>query len=84
MTLPGNGTVKRIIAGVAISIVVFLAGMVIANSTRITALEVRVESMVRTLDVNAAQLETNRKENREEHQKITDRLDGILRELKAK
>lgn len=75
MTLPGNGTVKRIIAGIAVSVVVFLAGMVIANSTRITALEVKMDTIEKALA-------TNRAENRDEHKDILAKVDAVYREVR--
>jgi len=85
MTFPGNGTAKRIIAGVSVAIVVFLAGAVLANSNRITAIEVEMKSM-------RDMLRDGRTENREEHGEIRlaqkelrkelgDKLDAIAREV---
>jgi type II secretory pathway pseudopilin PulG len=77
MTLPENGTLRRIVAGVAVAIVVFLAGAVIASQNRITAVEVKVQMIEQSL-------QESRRENRQEHQIITDKLDNIQREVMKK
>ena len=75
MSTPTNGTVKRVIAGVATAILVFLITMVIAHNGRIAALETDMENLKRIADRIYI-------ENREEHRLINDKLDIIVREMK--
>ena len=85
MAIQTNGTAKRIIAGVSVAVVVFLAGAVLANSNRITAIEVEMKGIRETL-------RDSRTENREEHieirlaqkelrKELGDKLDAIAREV---
>ena len=82
MTLPKNGTTKKIVAGVATAVLVFLIMTVITNSNRITAMETQMDSLTKTTDMALIQAERNRVENREEHRIITDKLDGIAKEIR--
>ena len=82
MTLPGNGSTKKIICGVIASVFLFLGGMVLSNSNRITAMEVKVDALTRIADTTLAQAERNRIENREEHTIITNKLDAIAAEIR--
>jgi uncharacterized membrane protein (DUF106 family) len=75
MTVSGNGTVKRIIAGVVTAIIVFLFVAVLADQSRITAVEVEMRGI-------KDQLNTNRSENRDDHKVINDKLDVIAREIR--
>jgi len=77
MTVPGNGTTKRIIAGLVVGISLLLVGMVLSSERRISVLEARMLTIERSLEVN-------RIENREEHRIIGDKLDLIRREVAGK
>ncbi len=81
MTLPTNGTLKRIIAGVVAGVLLFMAGAVLGNRNSITAIEGRLE----TIDVTAklgreqgtrdrneilALIEKNCAKNDEQHKEI--------------
>ena len=82
MTLPGNGTVKRVVCGVIVSVFLFLGGMVLSNSNRITAMEVKVDNLQKIADQTLQQAERNRVENRDEHRLITNKLDAIAVAIK--
>jgi hypothetical protein len=82
MTLPGNGTAKRIIAGIVVAVVVFLAGAVLSNSNRITAVESKIQAIVDIQSENRKTLETNRTENRDEHKAIIAELKEISKEVR--
>ena len=84
MTIPDNGTLKRIIAGVVTAIIVFLAGATIASQNRITAVEVRVQGLEELLRCNIAIAETNRVENKRDHERIQDTLNAIAKEVRTK
>lgn len=77
MTLPENGTVKRIIAGVVIGITMLVIGMILASERRISVLETKMTVIEHSLEVN-------RQENREEHRSIGEKLDLIQREIVKK
>jgi len=82
MTLPGNGALKKVLYGGMASIFFFLSMCVLSNSNRITAMEVKIESLSRIADQTLDQAERNRLENREEHKTITDKLDAIAAQVK--
>ncbi len=82
MTLPENGTLRRIVAGVVTAIIVFLIGAVVASQNRITAVEVRVQSIEDLIRSYAAGAETNRIENKRDHERIQDTLNEIAKELR--
>lgn len=84
MTLPGNGTTKRIIAGVVVGIFLLVIGMVLSNDKDVAALKVRLEKVEDSQRETKAILETNRTENRQEHQLIGEKLDLIQREVVKK
>ena len=84
MTLPGNGTVKRVIAGLVIGLSLLIIGMVLANDKDVAALKVRLEKVEDSQRETRAILEVNRTENRQEHQLIGDKLDLIQREVVKK
>ena len=75
MTPQAKAIGGRIIAAVASAIVLFLIGAVVASQNRITAVEVKVQTIEQAL-------RDSRLENRQEHQIITDKLDGIARDLR--
>jgi len=77
MTLPENGTVKRIIAGIVIGVTMLVIGMILASERRISVLETKMTVIERSLEVN-------RTENRDEHRIITNKLDLIWREVGKK
>jgi len=77
MTLPGNGTTKRIIAGIAVVLVTALIAQVLGNTNRLSVLESQMSAIERTL-------ETNRIENNAAHEKIGDQLTIVLREVAKK
>ena len=74
MTLPGNGTLKRIIAALVAGILLFLAGAVLSNSNRLSVAETKIQAIVTTQDETKQTLETNRIENRDEHRLILDEI----------
>jgi hypothetical protein len=82
MSLPGNGTTKKIIYGIIASVFLFLSGMVLSNSNRITAMEVKVDALTKIADTTLAQAERNRIENREEHGIINNKLDAIAAQIR--
>jgi hypothetical protein len=70
MALPINGTQKRIVAGVVVSVIMFFAGVTISNMTRITAAEYQIKAIVDLQNRDAIIAETNRRENKADHEKI--------------
>ena len=74
MTLPGNGTTKKIIAGVVSAILIGIGTQVLVNTNRLTTLEAQVVSLKEGLTIN-------RIENRDEHQNIVNKLDRIQTEI---
>ena len=79
----GN-TVPRIIAGLVTALILSLAGMVMSNSTRITTVETEITHIADQLSSNAAMVERNRTENRDEHIAIGKKLDEIKDKLNGK
>ena len=77
MTLPGNGTTKKIIAGVVSAILIGIVTQVLVNTNRLTTLEAQVVSLKEGLTIN-------RIENRDEHQNIVNKLDRIQMEVVKK
>jgi len=77
MTQPGNSTTKKIIATVIAGVLLILITAVLANQNRVTALEVKIQGIEKSLDNNSAQLERNRIENNEAHQRILDEIKGL-------
>jgi uncharacterized membrane protein YjjP (DUF1212 family) len=75
MTLPGNGTMKRILSGVLITVIVAIGAALIRDGSRITVLETQMEVIGRAL-------ETNRVENRDEHKEIKVMLGEIAKEIR--
>lgn len=82
MTLPTNGTVRRVVAGVIVAVVVFLAGAVLSNSNRITAVEIKVQAIVEIQADTKRTLETNRVENNDAHRAIIAELKEISKEIR--
>lgn len=86
MALPGNGTTKRIIAGVVTAILIALVTQVLVNTNRLTTLETQMTSIEKTLDTNKAELNQsimlNRNENRDEHKTIIEKIDKIAERIK--
>jgi diphthamide biosynthesis methyltransferase len=56
--------------------------MVLSNSNRITAMEVKVDNLQKIADQTLQQAERNRVENRDEHRLITNKLDAIAVAIK--
>lgn len=79
-----NGTVKRIIAGVATAVILILITAVLANQNRITANEVRIENICDMVTALRSEVERNRTEQREEYRAITAKLDEIAKEIRTK
>ena len=77
MTLPGNGTTKKIVATVIAGVLLILITAVLANQNRVTALEVKIQGIEKSLDSNTAQLERNRTENNDAHQRILDEIKSL-------
>ena len=77
-----NGMAKRIASGVGIAVILFLAGAVLSNSNRITAMEVKIEYLTKAVDSTLYLVERNRAENREENKVINDKLDNIVKEIR--
>jgi len=70
MTVPINGTQKKIVAGVVVSVIMFFAGVTISNLTRITAAEYQIKAIVDLQNRDAVTAETNRRENKADHERI--------------
>lgn len=70
MTQSMNGAVKKVIAGVITALLVFIITAVLSNQNRVTALEVKMQAIEKSLDAN-------RVENREDHQRILDEIKAL-------
>lgn len=81
MTTPGNGTTRRIIAGLTVASILFLGSMVISNTTRIAAIEVKIEAVGETIETCAEQIKDNRAETRIDMKEISSKLDELMREV---
>ena len=77
MAIPGNGTTKKVIVGVATAVLLGVMTQVFINTNRITTLESQMVSLKEGMTVN-------RVENRDEHQNIVNKLDRIQMELVKK
>jgi hypothetical protein len=84
MTAQENGTLKKIAIGVASALLIGLITQVVVNSGRITALEVQTKAFEKSLSTTTTNIETNRLENRSDHQLIMDKLDRIQLEMAKK
>jgi len=82
--MPKNGTAKKIIVGVATALLIGLITQVFINSGRITTLEVKTEAFEKSLAVTTTNIETNRVENRADHQAILNKLDRIQSAITTK
>ena len=82
--MPKNGTAKKIIVGVATALLIGLITQVFINSGRITTLEVKTEAFEKSLAVTTTNIETNRVENRADHQSILNKLDRIQSAITTK
>ena len=82
MTLPGNGTLKSIIASVVGGSLLFMAGATLSNSSRIAVAETKIQVLVDIQAANFRTMETNRTENRDEHRVITVKLEEIAKEIR--
>jgi hypothetical protein len=81
MTSQNEGTLKKIVVGVATALLIGLITQVVINSGRITALEVQTEAFEKSLSTTTTNIETNRLENRADHLVILEKLDRIQLEL---
>ena len=81
MALPGNGTTKRVIAGVVTAILIALVTQVLVNTNRLTTLETQMTNLEKTIYTNKEELNQsillNRNENRDEHKTIIGKIDRI-------
>ena len=86
MTLPGNGTTKRIIAGIVSGITMLviaaLSGAVISSASRISVMEARMDFLVKAADQTLAQVEKNGDANYSEHKEIRVKLEEIAKEIR--
>jgi len=82
MTLPGNGTTKKVIASIVAALCIFLVSQVLSNSNRITAMEERLDALMKNSDRSLAQAEKNWDKNDAEHKDIQKLLNEISREVK--
>jgi hypothetical protein len=82
MTLPGNGTLKRIIATVVGGALLFMAGAILSNSTRMTAAETEIRAIKDGIVASRTETIAYRVENREEHRIITVKLDEIAKDVR--
>ena len=73
--------------GQLLSIITVLGSLVVAYvsiNVRITQTEVKITELERGRDTNAKNIEQIRVENREDHQKISDKLDRLIENVKVK
>ena len=84
MTPQNEGTFKKIVVGVVTALLIGLITQVVINSGRITALEVQTEAFEKALSTTTTNIETNRIENRSDHQAIMEKLDRIQLEMAKK
>jgi uncharacterized membrane protein YraQ (UPF0718 family) len=84
LTIQTNGTSKRILAGVITALLIGLITQVFINTGRISVLEATTKAFEKSLATTATHMETNRLENRSDHQAILIKLDGIQREIVKK
>jgi len=84
MSVSVNGTAKKIVIGVATALLIGLVTQVFVNTGRITTLEAKTQAFESSLATTTTNIETNRVENRADHQAILDKLDRIQTELLKK
>jgi len=82
MTLPANGTLKRITVGIAVAIFMFMSGAILSNSSRIAVAEAKIQALVDIQVSNIRTMETIRTENRDEHREIKGTLAEIAKEIR--
>jgi cell division protein FtsL len=75
MTLPGNGTTKKVIASVLAALCVFLISQVLATSNRVTAVEIEISNLKYSI-------EQGRADNKDEHKEIKAMLGEITKEVR--
>ncbi len=81
MTLPGNGTTKRVIAGISVLLFGVFVGQILSNTNRITALEERTRSVIEILNRCAAEIKDNRGEQREEMKDLSKKIDRLVEKI---
>jgi hypothetical protein len=81
MALPGNGTTKKVLVGVATALLIGLITQVFINTGRISVLETKTDAFEKSLATTTTNIETNRLENRADHKAILDKLDRIQAEI---
>jgi cell division protein FtsL len=74
MTLPGNGTTKKVIASVLAALCIFLISQVLATSNRVTAVEIEISNLKYSI-------EQGRADNKDEHKEIKAMLGEIARDI---
>ncbi len=84
MTPQNEGTLKKIAISVVSALLIGLVTQVVINSGRITALEVQTRAFEKSLATTTTNIETNRLENRADHQAILEKLDRIQLEVVKK
>jgi len=84
MTPQNEGTFKKIVVGVVTALLIGLITQVVINSGRITALEVQTKAFEKSLSTTTTNIETNRLENRADHQIIIEKLDKLQMEVAKK
>ena len=82
--MPKNGTAKKILIGVTTALLIGLITQVFINAGRITTLEVKTEAFEKSLAATTTNIETNRVENRADHQTILNKLDKIQSAITTK
>jgi hypothetical protein len=75
---------KKVIIGVGTALLIGLMTQVFINTGRISVLEAKTESFEKSLATTTTNIETNRVENRADHQAILDKLDRIQSEITKK
>lgn len=75
MTLPGNGTTKKVIASVLAALCIFLISLVLATSNRVTAVEIEISNLKYSI-------EQGRADNKDEHKEIKAMLGEIAKEVR--
>jgi hypothetical protein len=77
MTPQTKATIQRIAAMLIGALLIGLVTAVLSHSNRITAIEVKVQNIVESQDDIKQALETNRKENNAQHERILDEIKGL-------
>ena len=84
MTPQNEGTIKKVLIGVVTALLIGIITQVVINTGRITALEVQTSAFEKSLSTTTTNIETNRLENRADHQAIMEKLDRIQLEMAKK